>query len=93
MIAAAEKIRRTHPAPRVSSLCGAAERLASIEDKLGTLYSAWGAFEHMPDKTALLAEVRRVLKPHGVSYAHAEWRLPVDRRLARCCGTGQAPEQ
>ena len=66
MIAAAETVRRTHPcAARIELYAEPAERLASIEDHTADAVLCVGAFEHMPDKTAVLGEVCRVLKPHG----------------------------
>ena len=66
MIAAAERIRRTHPcAAQIELHAERAERLASIEDNAVDAVLCVGAFEHMPDKPAVLAEVRRVLKPGG----------------------------
>jgi ubiquinone/menaquinone biosynthesis C-methylase UbiE len=66
MIATAELIRRTHPcAARIELHAEPAERLASIEDQAADVVLCVGAFEHMPDKAAVLGEVRRVLKPHG----------------------------
>ena len=66
MIAAAEVSRRTHPcAARIELYAEPAERLASIKDEAADAVLCVGAFEHMPDKAAVLAEVRRVLKPGG----------------------------
>ena len=66
MIAAAERIRRTHPcAAQIELHAERAERLASIEDNAVDAVLCVGAFEHMPDKPAVLREVRRVLKPGG----------------------------
>lgn len=66
MIVAAETIRRTHPcAAHIELYAEPAERLASIEDNAVDVVLCAGAFEHMPDKPAVLGEVRRVLKPGG----------------------------
>ena len=66
MIAAAETTQRTHPcAARIELHAEPAERLASIEDQAADAVLCTGAFEHMPDKPAVLGEVRRVLKPGG----------------------------
>jgi ubiquinone/menaquinone biosynthesis C-methylase UbiE len=66
MIVAAESIRRTHPcAAQIELHAEPAERLASIEDNAVDAVLCVGAFEHMPDKPAVLGEVRRVLKPGG----------------------------
>ena len=66
MIAAAETVRRTHPcAAHIELYAEPAERLASIEDQAADAVLCAGAFEHMPDKPAVLDEVRRVLKPGG----------------------------
>jgi ubiquinone/menaquinone biosynthesis C-methylase UbiE len=66
MILAAEAIRRTHRhAARIELHAEPAERLASVEDDAADAVLCVGAFEHMPDKQAVLAEVRRVLKPGG----------------------------
>jgi 2-polyprenyl-6-hydroxyphenyl methylase/3-demethylubiquinone-9 3-methyltransferase len=66
MIAAAETIRRTHPcAARIELHAEPAERLASIKNQAADAVLCVGALEHMPDKPAVLAEVRRVLKPGG----------------------------
>ncbi len=66
MIAAAERIRRTHPcAAQIELHAEPAERLTSIEDKAVDAVLCVGAFEHMPDKPAVLSEVRRALKPGG----------------------------
>ncbi len=66
MIAAAETLRRSHPcAARIELRAEPAERLASIQDQAADAVLCVGAFEHMPDKPAVLDEVRRVLKPGG----------------------------
>jgi 2-polyprenyl-6-hydroxyphenyl methylase/3-demethylubiquinone-9 3-methyltransferase len=66
MIAAAEDIRRTHRhAARIELHAEPAERLASVGDDAADAALCVGAFEHMPDKQAVLGEVRRVLKPGG----------------------------
>jgi len=66
MILAAEAIRRTHRhAARIELHAEPAERLACVEDDAADAVLCVGAFEHMPDKQAVLAEVRRVLKPGG----------------------------
>jgi len=66
MIAAAETIRGTHPcAAHIELHAARAERLACIEDDAADAVLCVGAFEHMPDKPAVLGEVRRVLKPGG----------------------------
>jgi len=66
MIVAAETIRRRHPcAAHIELYAEPAERLASITDNLVDAVLCVGAFEHMPDKSAVLGEVRRVLKPGG----------------------------
>ena len=66
MIVAAETIQRTHPcAARIELYAEPAERLASVKDEAADAVLCAGAFEHMPDKPAVLDEVRRVLKPGG----------------------------
>jgi ubiquinone/menaquinone biosynthesis C-methylase UbiE len=66
MIAAAEIIRRTHPcAAHIELVAEPAEHLASIKDNAADAVLCAGAFEHMPDKPAVLGEVCRVLKPGG----------------------------
>jgi 2-polyprenyl-6-hydroxyphenyl methylase/3-demethylubiquinone-9 3-methyltransferase len=66
MIAAAEAIRRTHRhAARIELHAEPAERLTSVRDDAADAVLCVGAFEHMPDKQAVLAEVHRVLKPGG----------------------------
>ena len=66
MIAAAETIRRTHPcAAHIELYAESAERLTSIKDHSADAVLCAGAFEHMPDKPAVLGEVRRVLKSGG----------------------------
>ncbi len=66
MIDAAERIRRTHAcAARIQLHAEAAERLASIADDSVDAVLCVGAFEHMLDKTAVLAEVHRVLRCGG----------------------------
>jgi 2-polyprenyl-6-hydroxyphenyl methylase/3-demethylubiquinone-9 3-methyltransferase len=65
-IAVAEAARRTHPcAARVELYAEPAERLASVPDETADAVLCVGALEHMPDKPAVLAEARRVLKPGG----------------------------
>ena len=66
MIAAAETVRNTHScAARIELIAEPAERLASITDRSADAVLCVGALEHMPDKPAVLREVRRVLKPGG----------------------------
>ena len=66
MIAAAERIRATHPcAARIELHAQSAERLTSISDDAVDAVLCVGAFEHMPDQPAVLGEVRRVLRPGG----------------------------
>lgn len=66
MIDAAERIRGTHArAARIELHAEPAERLASIADDSVDAVLCVGAFEHMPDKRAVLAEVRRVLRCGG----------------------------
>lgn len=66
MIVAAETLRRTHPcAAHIELHAGSAERLACIADNAVDAVLCVGAFEHMPVKSAVLGEVRRVLKPGG----------------------------
>ncbi len=66
MIAVAEALRRTHPcAADIELHAECAERLISIKDNSADAVLCAGAFEHMPDKPAVLEEVRRVLKPGG----------------------------
>lgn len=66
MIVAAETIRRTHPcAAHIELYAEPAERMASIQDNAADVVLCVGAFEHMPDKAAVLGEVRRVLRPGG----------------------------
>lgn len=66
MIEVAERIRRTHPrAAHIALYTEAAERLASIDDESVDAVLCVGAFEHMPAKAAVLAQVQRVLRPGG----------------------------
>jgi ubiquinone/menaquinone biosynthesis C-methylase UbiE len=66
MIAAAEAIRRGLAyRERIHFGVGAAERLASVEDGTADAVLCVGALEHMQDKPAVLAQVRRVLRPGG----------------------------
>lgn len=66
MIVAAESIRWTHAcASQIELHAEPAEHLASIKDNAVDAVVCVGAFEHMPDKAAVLGEVRRVLKPGG----------------------------
>src|SRR3972149_3043059 len=58
MIAAAETIRRTHPcAAHIELYAESAERLTSIKDHSADAVLCAGAFEHMPDKPAVLGEL------------------------------------
>ncbi|MFA7505616.1 MAG: class I SAM-dependent methyltransferase [Burkholderiaceae bacterium] len=66
MIEAAERIRLSHPcAARIELHVAPAETPARIEDDTADAVLCVGAFEHMTDKPAVLAEVRRVLRPGG----------------------------
>lgn len=66
MIVAAETMQRRHPcAARIELYAERAERLTFIEDNAIDAVLCVGAFEHMPDKAAVLGEVRRVLKSGG----------------------------
>ena len=66
MIAVAESARSVHPcAARIELYAEPAERLASVRDSTADAVLCVGALEHMPDKAAVLAEARRVLKPGG----------------------------
>lgn len=66
MIDAAKRIRGTHArAARIELHAEPAERLASIADGSVDAVLCVGAFEHMLDKTAVLAEVHRVLRYGG----------------------------
>jgi len=66
MIRAAGTVQRTHAyAARIELYAEPAERLASIQSQCADAVLCAGAFEHMPDKPAVLGEVRRVLKPGG----------------------------
>jgi SAM-dependent methyltransferase len=66
MVAAAEKMRMHHPRrDRILLAVDAAERLSSVPDGAADAVLCVGAFEHMTDKPAVLATVRRVLKPGG----------------------------
>ena len=66
MIERAEEIRRNHPSgDKVSLYANPAESLDSVGDYHADTVLCVGAFEHMPDKDAVLREVRRVLKPGG----------------------------
>jgi len=66
MIEVAERIRRSHPcAAHIELHAAPAEMLACVGDDTADAVLCVGALEHMPDKPAVLAEVRRVLRPGG----------------------------
>ncbi|MGZ8211042.1 MAG: class I SAM-dependent methyltransferase [Burkholderiales bacterium] len=66
MIAAAEAIRARHPdRERIRLAAEAAESLASVQDGVADVVLCVGAFEHMLDRSRVLREVARVLKPRG----------------------------
>lgn len=66
MIAAAEGIRRQHPAgERVRLAVDAAEELATIADASMDVVLCVGAFEHLTDRPAALRQIRRVLRQGG----------------------------
>jgi 2-polyprenyl-6-hydroxyphenyl methylase/3-demethylubiquinone-9 3-methyltransferase len=66
MIAAAEAVRARHAyGARIRLAAEPAERLMSVPDGAADAVLCVGAFEHMQDKRAVLAEVWRVLRPHG----------------------------
>lgn len=77
MIAQAEARRRTHAcAERISFSVDPAETLASVADATASAVLCVGAFEHMPERLAVLRQVWRVLKPDGVFVCltpHAGW--------------------
>ncbi len=67
MIEQAERLRRSHPdSGRISLSVDPAEALASVGDGAADVVLCVGALEHMPDRGAVLRQVRRVLKPSGV---------------------------
>ena len=66
MIAVAEAIRMRHPdGARVRLAAEPADGLASVGDALADTVLCVGAFEHMQQKSGVLQEVKRVLKPGG----------------------------
>ncbi|MFN5744918.1 MAG: class I SAM-dependent methyltransferase [Methylococcaceae bacterium] len=66
MIAAADTLRQQHPrAGHISLRVDAAETLATVAPDSADVVLCVGAFEHMPDKRAVLGQVWRVLKPGG----------------------------
>jgi 2-polyprenyl-6-hydroxyphenyl methylase/3-demethylubiquinone-9 3-methyltransferase len=66
MIAAADRLRQAHPlAGCISLRVDAAETLATVAADAADVVLCVGAFEHMPDKPAVLGQVLRVLKPGG----------------------------
>ena len=66
MIAAAEGTRARHgDAAHVELYAEPAECLSSIEDASADAVICVGAFEHMPDKLAVLCEARRVMNRGG----------------------------
>ena len=67
MIAAAEAQRSTHPLKeKIRFAVDAAEKLETVADATVNVALCVGALEHMPDKTAVLAQIERVLVPGGV---------------------------
>ncbi len=77
MIERAERSRREHPLrDRIRFGVDAAETLASVGDGEADAVLCVGAFEHMPDKPAVLRQVRRALKPGGAFLCltpNADW--------------------
>lgn len=66
MIAAAESIRERHECgARVRFAVERAERMSSVARDSADVVLCVGAFEHMTDQRAALAEVVRVLRPGG----------------------------
>jgi ubiquinone/menaquinone biosynthesis C-methylase UbiE len=66
MIEQAERLRQQHPwGERITLSVDPAESLASVGDAVADAVLCVGALEHMPDKAAVLRQVRRVLKPGG----------------------------
>jgi ubiquinone/menaquinone biosynthesis C-methylase UbiE len=92
MIEQAERLRRQHPwSGRITLSVDPAEALASVGDGAADAVLCVGALEHMPDKAAVLRQVRRVLKPGGAFvcltpnadylwYAHLAPRLGLDTK-------------
>lgn len=67
MIRRAEELRLGHPhGNRVSLSVDPAEALDSVATAAADAVLCVGAFEHMPDKAAVLGQVRRVLRRGGV---------------------------
>ncbi|HEY0879120.1 MAG TPA: methyltransferase domain-containing protein [Zeimonas sp.] len=66
MVAAAEAQRSQHGAgARVRLAVDRAQRLSSVADESADVVLCVGAFEHMIDQPAVLAEVARALRPGG----------------------------
>ncbi len=61
---AAERLAGHPAADRIELRVGPAEQLP-VEDDAADVVLAFDSFDHWPDQTAGLAEVRRVLKPGG----------------------------
>lgn len=67
MIRQAEETRLGHAhGERISLSVDPAEALASVRNATVDMVLCVGAFEHMPDKAAVLGQVRRVLRRGGV---------------------------
>lgn len=67
MIEAAERRREAHPKKASIRLTvDPGEKLATVRDSQVDVVLCVGALEHMLDKRAVLAQVRRVLKPKGL---------------------------
>jgi 2-polyprenyl-6-hydroxyphenyl methylase/3-demethylubiquinone-9 3-methyltransferase len=77
MIAAADRIRQAHPArARIELAVDRAEELASVDDSSMDVVLCVGALEHMPDRPAVLRQVRRVLRRGGAFICltpNADW--------------------
>jgi ubiquinone/menaquinone biosynthesis C-methylase UbiE len=66
MIAASERRRAAHPlSDRIRFAVHAAKRLSSVPDETADAVLCVGAFEHMLDRSDVLKEIERVLRPGG----------------------------
>ena len=97
MIAQAERARRCHPHSRqITFAVDPAETLGTVGEGEIDVALCVGAFEHMPNKSAVLRQIRRVLKPGGTFicltpngaycwYAAARWLGMNTKHLSTDC--------